>query len=727
MNNHKLIAVVALVLMWSTQLLAQIIESSTADFVSAPRIGETKNNRSIQTLDLAASISNTVDFCGAQTGTVVAIDFNYVTPTGVGKYITLSATSLLVEYNVHSSNDAPNINWSRRYKDYKYGDGGGAVDIWRLNSIPVNGTLYENTTALIAGAVIGDPDDLYYVPNTAYSGDDSFTYCATDSSGQSNIANVGITVASADQYPMPYGIPNPGFGIDETAPEDPPEWPEGELAGWYYIDSDSGSCSNSSNYGYPNVPRCSIPATGASVAAGGKMVLAPSVQPYQLRDSSWQLINFEGVPGNTSWLVGNDIGPTKPALTLHPDRALTGTALRVTGGHLRISGLVFDGVVLNHRGGGVDEVVVRHSEFKNSPASGGGGLTVGLSTDGNGVLAFNVYAHDNGRVESIGLSVERDIHAFVGTNQTNFWILDSRCDENAGDCVQLTNNSSTENVYVGRLVAHSDGENCIDIKDFNGVVVSESDCWDIRRVIYGNGGGNSQNFYVNDEGVQQNYVYFLNNRSWDTGGTNYASSNVGGRVYFIGNVSFASPAASGFNSGGGTGSRHVYFNTFSGNEVGIFHHGSGSSSDRYMVGNIIDGASLHQVRLRSSTSLINMLDYNYYTDIGDFANGGGSPTIYAGIAAFTAALGFEINGAEGISASFVDGPLYDFRITPASDANNKVPASVVTSLPLFADLLNDLSLTTLQDRSGTARPQGAVWDIGAFEIAPGFIFYNGFE
>ncbi|MEJ2622285.1 MAG: hypothetical protein P8163_19165 [Candidatus Thiodiazotropha sp.] len=90
-------------------------------------------------------------------------------------------------------------------------------------------------------------------------------------------------------------------------------------------------------------------------------------------------------------------------------------------------------------------------------------------------------------------------------------------------------------VYVGRLVAHSEGENCVDIKDSNRVVVSESDCWDLRRVAYGNSGGNAKNFYVNHEGVQQNIVYFLNNRSWDTGGANFAASKIGGHVHFIGN------------------------------------------------------------------------------------------------------------------------------------------------------------------------------------------------
>ncbi len=685
-------------------------------------------NNSIQSsqAQVPASASG---ICGIQTGTVVAIPFTYVTPMNVGKYITLSATSKLVTYNVHDTNDAPNINWSLRYKEYKYGDGGGAVSEWILNSIPENGTVYEKASLLVAGDRILDPDDLFYVPNGNYSGVDSFTYCAADITGQSNIATVSIQVANTNSYPMPYGIPDPGFGIDEQPPADPPEWPSAERSGYYYVDSGSGQCNDAGNdYGYPDLPRCSFPASGATIIAGGKMVLVPSTQPYSLRNNAWHQVNFAGTAANPSWLIGNDTGPLKPIVSAHPGRGDSRTEWRVTGEYIRISGLTVQRIRLRHMAtGNINQMVVRHSEFKDDPTNGNGPI-VNFPRNAIGALAFNLYVHDNGAHDP-DLASERDVYAFVGVSQKGFWILDSRCDENAGDCVILTNNNTTEDVYIGRLVAHSEGENCIDIKDFNRVVVSESDCWDLRRVIYGNSGGNSQNFYVNDEGVQQNYVYFLNNRSWDTGGSNFATSNIGGRVYFIGNISFASPAGTGFSSGGGGGSRHVYFNTFVGSETGIYHYGSGGSQDRYMVGNLIDGASLYQTRLQSSTSVINRLDYNYYSDVGDFASGGGSAVIHNGLAEFTAALGFEQNGAEGISPGYFDGSVYDFRITAGSGARDVVPVGVVSTLPFLTDLFNDLSLTP-KDRAGTLRPQDSAWDIGAYEfstIGQGLIFEDSFE
>ncbi|MEJ2692950.1 MAG: hypothetical protein P8166_07800, partial [Candidatus Thiodiazotropha sp.] len=676
-------------------------------------------NESAQSNGLSVTTAAaTTGACDTQTGSVVAIPFNFVTPRNVGKYVTLSATSTEVEYNVHSYADAPNIKWSKRYKAYKYGNGGAAVTSWRLQSPPANGTLYEGATPLTQNDTIADPDELFYVPNSDFVGNDSFSYCAGDATGMSNVAKVSMQVADTANYPMPVGIPNPGFGIDDTPPADPPSWPDGETAGYYYIDSDHAACSDANSYGYPDRPRCSIPASGASVAAGAKMVLAASTQPYSLRDNSWQQVSFNGSAGATSWLVGDEAGPDKPRIALHPNRTASGTQFRITGSYLRVSGVIFDGPNIRHMGGGATNVVLRHSEVRNNPSTNGGGSSVGLSTEGSDVLAFNVYAHDNGIVEADGLSEERDIHAFVGSTQSGFWMLDNRCDENAGDCVQLTNNNTTSDVYVGRLAAHSEGENCVDIKDFNRVVVSESDCWDQRVVVYGNSGGNAQNFYVNDEGVQQNYVYFLNNRSWDTGGTNYGASNIAGRVYIIGNLSFASPAGEGLNFGGGGGSRYAFLNTFADSEVGMFLYGTGSAQDRYIAANVIHGASLYQTRVQASTSVIDVLDYNFYTDsTGSFASGGSTPTVYNGLDAFQSALGLSQHSTENVAAAFEDERTYDFRLQTDSALIDSVPTSFMLTQPILTDLAIELGVS-LKDPTGTVRPQGSDYEAGAYSYTP---------
>lgn len=662
--------------------------------------------------DTGDSGGDTSGACGTQTGSAIAIDFEYVTIKDIGKYITLGATSNDITFNLHSYTDAPNINWSRRYKNYKYGTGGGAITSWILNAAPSNGKVYEVNTQKNAGDTISDPDDLMYVPDVGFEGTDEFTYCVTDSTGQSNIAKVSVSVVSGTNYKTPVGVPKPSFGIEETPPADPAGWPSSEVAGFFYIDSDHPSCSDSNTYGTPNTPRCSFPSNGTTLPAGGKIVLAESDNPYYLRDNAWHALTSSGTSSNPTWIVGNERGPKKPVIKKVAARSYT--QFRIFGAHMRISGVVIDGAVLDQRAdlGVGDGMVLRHSEVRNNPSTNGGGTSIGLSDGGTGVLALNVYAHDNGIVEDAGLSEERDIHAFVGSNQTNYWILDSRCDENAGDCVQLTNNNTTSNVYVGRLVAHSEGENCVDIKDFDNVVVSTSDCWDLRPVEYGNSGGNAQAFYVNDEGTQQNYVYMLNNRSWDTGGVHFGANNIGGRVYFIGNLGFFAPEASGISFGGGGGERHAYLNTISNANIGIYHYGTGSAVGRYMAGNLIENTGTYVVRLQSDTSVIDVLNYNFYTQVnGGFATGGSTPTNYVGLANFQGATGFEGNSLEGVNPAFADTSVYNFTLGDGSEVIDAVP---VASMPGLSDFFADLG-EALVDRGGTIRSNG-----GASALDAGF-------
>jgi hypothetical protein len=61
------------------------------------------------------------------------------------------------------------------------------------------------------------------------------------------------------------------------------------------------------------------------------------------------------------------------------------------------------------------------------------------------------------------------------------------------------------------------------------------------------------------------------------------------------------------------------------------HYGSGASLDRFIAANIVDGATQYQLRLQADTSVINTLDYNFYTNAGgNFTSGGSSPSVYQG-------------------------------------------------------------------------------------------------
>ncbi len=57
----------------------------------------------------------------------------------------------------------------------------------------------------------------------------------------------------------PIGIPEPSFGITESAPKPPKPWSDG-TEGFYYVDSQSDAATDFMNaYGTPDRPRKSIP------------------------------------------------------------------------------------------------------------------------------------------------------------------------------------------------------------------------------------------------------------------------------------------------------------------------------------------------------------------------------------------------------------------------------------------------------------------------------------
>lgn len=673
---------------------------------------------------LLMSSGEVIGQCGPITSdTVVAIPFDYYVPQDKGRWITLSATSNDIEW------DAVHDRWPTRYKPFKYGDGGGAIVEWRLHTVPANGTLYEGVTLLAVDDLVADPDELFYTPDPGFLGEDPFSYCVVDSSGRSDIAAVTLHVADPANYPMPYGIPDPGFGINESPPDDPPAWPSAEAEGYYFIDSDDPNCTDASSYGYPAQPRCSWP-FNATVEAGRKLVLAPSSQPYPLRGGvSWDQIFLNGVAGNEAWIVGDERSPDKPRITIGP--GLTTQQLRVRGtGNYRISGIDLDGPNLDNREG-ADNTVLRYSRVRNFPSTNGGGTTVGLG-GGVGVMAFHVNAHDNGIVHPT-LQDERDIHAFVGTAQQGYWILDVLCSENAGDCVQLTNNNTSRDVYVGRAVMHSMMENCVDFKDFNNFVVSESDCWDFRRVAYTSGsGGNAQNFYVNDEGVQQGYGYFLNNRSWDTSGQNFGSANVGGQVYFIGNRAFFSPEGVGLAGSGGGGAREYYLNTVFDVRDGIVLFTTGSAVGRWTAANYVGQVARYTVFLSAAFGEINGHDYNIYGETTTYAWGSSSNPNTGDFSSFRSATGFDGNSMENVADErFVDATHYDFRLSAGSDLINYLDAADLAGIaPGLVDLQADLSVG-LVDFTHHPRSDGFL-DIGANEFPPdgpgsGVLFVDGFE
>lgn len=654
------------------------------------------------------------------TARLTAFDFDYYVAENAGVHINLSAWSPEIEYgNVRDG-------WHTRYKADAWGSP-GAIATWTLDTVPSSGTLYEGQTALSEGDTVTDPNDLYYAPAADTTGTFTFGYCVTDTqsptAGISEVATVTLHVEARDSITMPYGYPTPPFGITDTPPADPAEWPSAEAAGYYYIDGDHGSCSDANTYGYPDVPRCTM-AYGSTVNAGRKMVLASDVT---LRSSSWDRIWLEGDSNNRAWVVGDELGPDRPRVLLHPSYSSAGQELRVesNNGYWAITGIEFDGPGLDSKGN-TQQSFVRFSTFRNQVATSGNTLDFNCdtestsytcnnpATEGPNVL-WHVAGFDNGQIDQVGWS-EVDVHFINGVTQNGFWILDSIAAGNAGDGIQMGNRNDTSDVWIGRFKSSTNMENCVDVKDFDNLLVVESDCWDIRTVTYSSSGGNGQAFYINDEDAQTNFAYFVNNRAWDTNGSGFASQNIDdSRFYAIGNRAFQMPEATCFDSGQGEAERHFLFNTCYNAFQGINTYTSGSSVERYYVGNVIQNVEIAG-RATGADPRIDQWDYNAYINVSTgYIIGTNQDPTTVDLAGWQADTGFDANTQIDIDPGWVDASKFDFRLTAGSELIDVLPvATAATVAPGIVDLQNDLGVTWL-DFTGTERGASA-YDGGADEL-----------
>lgn len=665
--------------------------------------------------------------CDGTQGTAVAIPMNFHLPQNTGRYVAMSGVSDDLTYNTHSGSD-PSINWSTRFRQFEVGTPGSrfevgekAFDEWVIETLPTNGTLWEGDTQIVsADHTVYDPSSIWYKANAAYTGADSFTYCGIDSTGRTNIAAVNLTVENPASYSLPIGFPAVTFGINKTPPADPVEWPTAANANSYYVDSDDPGCSDATN-GYPNQPRCNIPDSGTVIAAGSKIVLAASTLPYRLRASvSWHQLDLNGSSGSEVWIVGDSDDAVKPKISLGAGRS-DGT-LRLLGSHVIIDGVDFDGVSIQHRDNLDTHVTLRNSIIQNSPAVVGSPFTF---KDGlNNILALNNTFRNNGRIEE-DLVDENDVHGINVLYDQNFHVLDHFSHNNAGDTFQIGNNGTSDGVYIGRVVSHSDMENCFDFKTFTNALVTESDCYDLRNVSYFTGsGGFGQAFYVNDEGPQAGYSYFLNNRCWDVMGTCFGTASIdNSKVYFLNNVSLYNPAAECYYSGTGSGERHFSLNTCANVARGlnVFTSGPvGTINERLYVGNLFYNTTEYDFSAFATYANITKMDYNFTTsNPGVYKYGSSStPTTAANLADFVTQTSTCANCAENQTVTFTNAALLDFSITAGSIVD-AVPASIFGVGSGLEDALVDLNAdlgVTLTDLLGVVRPQNTNYDAGAYEV-----------
>jgi hypothetical protein len=426
----------------------------------------------------------------------------------------------------------------------------------------------------------------------------------------------------------------------------------------HWVDN-SGACSDS-GAGTPASPRCSIP---SDLAAGAKVQIRGG--PYDFpSDTTW---SAAGSLSNPAFVRGPSAPANRPVLVFDDDDRLnlSGSYLIVENLELR-SGAVRIQASSHH-------VAVRRL-YMHDNRSGPGSFLANFAND---VVVYDCEIAYNGVIPS-----SSDDHGFQTLGGTrNVWVLNNHIHHNSGDAIQFCHTcigrgNGPASVYIGRNRLHHDEENAIDIKESIGpVVISENEMYGYEP---GQASGNGDAVRINDEG-DQGEIWILNNRIHSsTIGINVQDSDA--RSYILGNRvwdirSFAI---------GGTGRQTIVANNT------VVNAPRGIRGGTEVTGNIVSGATSCHI-CRDVAGCSNNLVWR----------SGGSAVVEvpcSNLVRVDPLMLMSGNEQTGLQAG-----------SPAMDAGLAHPA--------YSYFQTTYGLDIRRDPSGTTRPQGTAWDIGALEVS----------
>ncbi|MEF3691847.1 MAG: right-handed parallel beta-helix repeat-containing protein [Candidatus Moraniibacteriota bacterium] len=508
-------------------------------------------------------------------------------------------------------------------------------------------------------------------------------------------------------YNPPIGIPNPGMWgdihpIDSPAPDKTvkcPTWPSGQTVNCYYVDNTHPLATDTNNiYGYPDKPRASIPTNygaGSYVEVHGSSSVASQL-----------IITFNCSIEEPCWFRGAD-EDSKPVISRETI---------IKGSYILLENLKIDnGYSLglrSHNTSTLHHAIIRNSELSRVAISGHSGYSF------NNIVVYNNNIHmDN--FENLGPDSpefpENDTHGVTtGSYSENVWILNNDIHDIAGDAVGNAHaaNYTAKNYYVGANKLHDAGENSIDFKEIENVIISQNEMYN----NYGPSSGSNGSALVVHYGptysprnawIIFNKIYNCSDSGIQIGG------DVTDPVYVVGNIihNISNPlgTAQAISS---WSSDDIYLinNTLYGNDRGIDITG-GNNSNFYMYNNIVANninssgyhLSLAYTDYRNNADLKNNI---FYQPEGGVKINWGQIYDVSGLIAGTG----KCEGCLESDPLFVNPIERNFGLQSTSPA---IDAGISTSVyNLFESLFGE---SIDFDFIGTIRPQNLIWDIGTHE------------
>jgi len=515
---------------------------------------------------------------------------------------------------------------------------------------------------------------------------------------------ISVATMTAQTWQPPIGIPAPEFGIvesyriyDQVANRNPAlTYVQNSEGGFYthYVQYETGIDTNNP-YGTEASPRRTVPAT----LSEGAVVELHGV--YSDNSAGEFVVNSGGTAARPVFVRGFDQAQ-RPTL---PFKMLPKGAYLIIENMLFTAGLDF--------GQAPDYMAVRHSEFiemdRNAINSRG------TSTDyASYIVIFHNEIHNgDGRWDQGTADIDKGgVH--ISRYSHHIWVLDNHIYYNTGGGVNIGgyNYPSAElyHIYVGRNHGHHNRQSSFACKRAEHLVFSQNHS---HHNALSNQAGELGSGILAQYGPQ--HVWMLHNTIHDSAcGIRIASYDTEGDqyVYAIGNLitDIDHPETS-FASGVGIANRGAermfcVNNTLSRVKEGIKKGGE-------IVNNVIAEVTTGKCVITESASDPFVLAHNlFFQPTGevfiDYGNVSGN------VAQMEAALPAQAYGNITTNPLFVDPESGNFTLLLTSPARD---SGVVSDV--YQTFQNLYGLDIRCDHAGIVRPQGAAWDIGAFEYLAG--------
>lgn len=349
-----------------------------------------------------------------------------------------------------------------------------------------------------------------------------------------------------------------------------------------------------------------------------------------------------------------------------------------------------------------DHVALRDSDIAGDGVDAGG---TGVVSWVDGAVAHDIVLlrntiHDGG---DVGADFDQDVHGIaIGANVDHVWVIGNELARNSGDGIQINAgdgaHATLHHIWVGHNVSHHNKQTGFWVKQAQDVVFSQNASYGHRPSDSSNGA--CMGFQYGPERVWMIFNYLFDCEVGITLASDLGADDgldsfiVGNVVYGIHDSDGSFDESSAWRDAaimlvGGT-NRHIVHNTIHDVVSGVRTTGAPGTS-LLLSGNIVSASTGNHLFNEGDPAVVTAR--NNLTDV---------PPGTVGVTCEACAVG---------DPSFVDPSVADFDLGPSSAARDLALEEDVYARyeALYGESIRFTPL-------GTARPLGAGWDAGAFEL-----------